>query len=138
MAASPASVVASLVALVSLVAFAAPAGAHSAAGGADATKTRLLALRPAVAGIDVEVIENGSRVQVTNTADEEVVVLGYQGEPYLRVGPEGVLENHSPTDREGSWPLPGHERWQSVWRPIAWTRRISCRSARCGLQRSSP
>lgn len=98
-----------------LVAVAPPAAAHSASGGADASnfKTRLGDVRPRVSGVDVEVIENGSRLQLTNTTPEDVVVLGYQGEPYLRVGPEGVFENRrSPAtylnqDRQAATPVPG-------------------------------
>jgi hypothetical protein len=40
------------------------------------------------------VVENGSRLEVVNHGPE-IVVLGYQGEPYLRVGPRGVFINAS-------------------------------------------
>lgn len=98
-----------------LVALATPAAAHSAAGGAEASnfKTRLSDVRPTVTGVDFEVIENGNRLQLTNTAPEDLVVLGYQQEPYLRVGPDGVFENRrSPAtylnqDRQATTPVPG-------------------------------
>lgn len=91
-----------------------PAGAHSAKG-ADASnfRTRLLSVTPQLPGIDVAIIENGNRMQVTNTTDEDLIVLGYQGEPYLRVGPDGVAENlRSPAtylnrDRKGETAVPG-------------------------------
>lgn len=90
-----------------------PAGAHSA-GGAEATNflTRLSAVEPPVAGIEVAVIEGGNRLRLTNTGPEEALVIGYQGEPYLRVGPDGVFENlRSPTtylnrDRQASAAVP--------------------------------
>ena len=59
----------------------------------DAAWTRLESVRPQIPGVDVKVIEAGSRLQLTNDTDTEVVVQGYQGEPYLRVGPKGVFEN---------------------------------------------
>jgi hypothetical protein len=73
---------------------AAPAGAHTV-GGEHATnyQTRIGVLSPAVRGIALEPIEHGNRLQLRNTTARDVVVLGYDGEPYLRVGPRGVFEN---------------------------------------------
>ena len=89
--------VAPLVVLVVLVAGAAPAGAHGGPGGSDPPATNyrsgLLAVDPDVDGLEVRVIEAGSRIEVVNETDEELLVRGYEGEPYLRIGPEGVFEN---------------------------------------------
>jgi hypothetical protein len=55
-------------------------------------------VRPAVPGLTVEVVDAGSRLRLLNTGPRDVVVLGYQLEPWLRVGPRGVFENsRSPT-----------------------------------------
>jgi hypothetical protein len=43
--------------------------------------------------VTARVIEEGSRFEVANETPDDLVVLGYEGEPYLRVGPEGVYEN---------------------------------------------
>ena len=77
-----------------VVATAAPASAHTV-GGEHATnyRTRVLSLSPATAGVALRAIEHGDRLQLTNTSDHDVVVLGYDGEPYLRIGPRGVYEN---------------------------------------------
>jgi len=77
-----------------VVATAAPAAAHTV-GGEHATnyRTRVLSLSPQVSGITLRSIEHGDRLQLTNTAHRDVVVLGYDDEPYLRVGPRGVYEN---------------------------------------------
>jgi hypothetical protein len=56
-------------------------------------RTRLLSVRPSVPGVTLKVIEAGSRLELTNTTSTEVIVHGYQGEPYLRIGPDGVFEN---------------------------------------------
>ena len=104
-----------------------PAAAHSVSGVTSTNyRTRLLSVRPDVPGIRVEVIEAGSRMQLTNTTDTDVIVFGYQDEPYLRVGPRGVFENQrSPAtflnaDRSGSARPPASAdpsaspRWEQV------------------------
>jgi len=73
---------------------AAPASAHSVAGvSATNFRTTLKSVAPAVPGLEVAVVEAGSRLEVENRTGQEVVVLGYKGEPYLRIGPDGVFEN---------------------------------------------
>lgn len=88
---------------------AAPASAHNVSGvGATNYETTLEGIAPETAGITARVVEGGSRLQLTNTNDRDVVVLGYEDEPYLRIGPDGVFENQrSPAtylnrDRTGS------------------------------------
>jgi hypothetical protein len=73
---------------------ASPAAAHGV-GGREPTnvRSRVVEVLPSVAELDVQVIENGERVELTNAGDTEVTVFGYEDEPYLRVGPEGVFEN---------------------------------------------
>src|SRR4029450_2192561 len=46
-----------------------------------------------VPGLTVEVVDAGTRLRLVNTGPRDVVVLGYQLEPWLRVGPGGVFEN---------------------------------------------
>ena len=80
-----------------LLTLAPPAAAHGESEGepAPATnyRTRILRTEPRVEGITVRVIEAGSRLELRNTTDREVMILGYENEPYLRVGPDGVFEN---------------------------------------------
>jgi hypothetical protein len=85
---------ATALALAGVLTLAGPASAH-AIGGAGPTnfQTRILAVKPAVPGIQVRVVEAGSRLELTNTSGREVLVLGYASEPYLRIGPDGVFEN---------------------------------------------
>jgi len=77
-----------------LVAAATPAAAHGI-GGTEPTnyETTLTRVDPEVRGLHVEVIDLGERLQLTNDTARDVVVLGYEDEPYLRVGPRGVFEN---------------------------------------------
>lgn len=88
---------------------ASPAGAHNVSGVSSTNYlTTLEGLSPETPGITVAVVEKGSRIELTNTNDHDVVVLGYEDEPYLRIGPDGVFENQrSPAtylnrDRSGS------------------------------------
>ena len=84
--------------VVTVIIGGAPAAhAHSAGGGLEASNylTRLHRVAPQIRGVEFEVIEGGSRVQLTNRTDEEVRVPGYNGEPYLRIGPKGVFENRN-------------------------------------------
>jgi hypothetical protein len=73
---------------------AAPAGAHGL-GGLSPTnyESVLRSVRPAVPGLHVQITDLGTKVELTNDGAREVVVEGYDGEPYLRVGPRGVFEN---------------------------------------------
>lgn len=74
-----------------------PAAAHGGPGGnaAPATnyRTRVQSVAPSVPGLAVRVIDAGSRIELINRTDETVTVLGYQDEPYLRIGPDGVFTN---------------------------------------------
>ncbi|MCO1597931.1 hypothetical protein M8C17_22545 [Micromonospora sp. RHAY321] len=73
---------------------AAPAAAH----GADAPdgtdyRTRTSGVAPARPGLEVRVVEAGARLELTNRTGRPIEVIGYSGEPYLRIGPDGVFEN---------------------------------------------
>jgi hypothetical protein len=94
-------VTALLVALAAVVVVAPPAGAHSLGGTEPSNyQTRVLGLRPAVAGVSVEVVDAGTRLRLHNGSDREVVVLGYQSEPWLRVGPGQSVTWH---DHRAHW-----------------------------------
>jgi hypothetical protein len=73
----------------------APAASAHSVSGVSATnfRTELRSVAPEVPGLTMRVIEAGSRFELENRSDEEVLVFGYSKEPYLRVGPEGVFEN---------------------------------------------
>jgi hypothetical protein len=88
-----ASAVVALIGLVAMVGLAPPASAHSVSGvGATNWQTTLTGVSPAVAGLTIRVVEDGSRLEIVNHGPE-IVVDGYDGEPYLRVGPKGVFIN---------------------------------------------
>lgn len=107
------AVLALLLAVGSVLAAAEPAGAHGVAGIQPSNfATRVLAVVPATPGIHVQADDLGNKLQLDNHTGRDVVVLGYDNEPYLRVGPAGVFENvRSPAvylnrTRTGNVPVP--------------------------------
>ncbi len=83
-----------LLVTVFLVGGASPASAHGV-GGREPTNVRVhvIGIEPAVADVSVDVVEFGTKLELVNDSDAEVIVLGYAGEPYLRIGPDGAFEN---------------------------------------------
>jgi len=75
-----------------------PASAHTLTGVQPTNyRSELVSILPALPSVTVEILDLGRRIRLTNHNRDDVVVTGYQGEPYLRVGPLGVFENvHSP------------------------------------------
>ena len=81
-------------ALAVLLVTASPASAHTVSGhGATNYRSRLIAVTPPVPGLRVVVVNLGSDLQVTWTGPNDLTIYGYQGEPYLRIGPDGVFRN---------------------------------------------
>lgn len=74
-----------------------PVGAD-AAGPTD-YQSEILAIDPPIAGIEVTIIGGDSFVSLQVEAGIEVLVIGYQGEPYLRFLPSGLVQENqlSPT-----------------------------------------
>lgn len=75
---------------------AAPASAHTLSGPQPANfRTSVLDVVPEQPGVEVAIVDGGTKVQLTNGTGRTVVVEGYEGEPYLRIGPDGVYENRN-------------------------------------------
>lgn len=100
---------ATLVVLMSVAGAATPAWAHgTSAVGATNYRTRVLDMSPAVPGLAVDAVDLGDHLELRNDTGTEITVLGYNGEPYLRVGPDGVFENlRSPATYENRSSDPG-------------------------------
>ncbi len=72
----------------------APASAHTLSGPRPTDfRTSIDAVVPAVPGLTVRVVDLGNKLELTNRTARDVTVIGYDGEPFLRVGPDGVFEN---------------------------------------------
>jgi hypothetical protein len=77
-----------------LAAIATPASAHTISGPRPSNyRTRILSLTPNVPGISMKVDDLGAELEVSNHTATDLIVLGPETEPFLRVGPTGVYEN---------------------------------------------
>jgi hypothetical protein len=90
-----------------------PAAAHGGTSDTGPANYRSEITDPGAPGLSWRVLGGDNLVELTNTTDSEVVVLGYQGEPYLRFTPGvGVQRNaNSPAtylneDRFGDTEIP--------------------------------
>jgi len=71
-----------------------PAFAHDGdAPGATAYRTAITGISSPEEGLTVRTVEAGARLELTNETGHPVEVLGYSGEPYLLVQPDGTWEN---------------------------------------------
>jgi hypothetical protein len=78
-------------ALVAAVALVVPAAAPAHEGNPN-FKSELDGIVPAIPGVAVEVLNFDDSLHLTNQSDAEVVVEGYEGEPYLRIAANGTVE----------------------------------------------
>lgn len=76
-----------------VVASAAPAHAHAADADRATNYETTLVSAPDVPGLHVRLLNHGTQIEVTYDGDDELIVLGYADEPYLRIGPDGVDQN---------------------------------------------
>src|SRR6478736_8996318 len=80
--------------LTTLVLLASPAGAHSTSGPpASNFHAVVRGVTPAVRGVHAALGADGEQIELRVDGGARVTVLGYQGEPYLRVSRAGVFEN---------------------------------------------
>ena len=77
------------------------AGALALTGGAAAHPpirgvgyvSRVEGITPPVPGVDARVLGRDDRLRVANATSSTVEIEGYEGEPYVRIGPNGVFVN---------------------------------------------
>ncbi len=73
-----------------------PVVAHGGNGGAASDyRIEVTGFEGDSTGIEVRPVELGDRMELVRTTAGEVQILGYEGEPYLRLDAEGVFENHN-------------------------------------------
>jgi hypothetical protein len=83
-------------AFVMTIGWASPAGAHGVSGPpASNFATEVRGVLPPTAGVVASLGPDRETIRLTLTDRDHVTVLGYRGEPYLRLTPSGVWENRS-------------------------------------------
>jgi hypothetical protein len=71
-----------------------PAFAHGGdTSGGSAYLTRVTGISAPEKGLTVRTVEAGARLELTNRTGHPVEILGYSGEPYLDVRPDGTWQN---------------------------------------------
>ena len=71
-----------------------PASAHGGNGGASSDyRIEVIGYDGDSTGIEVHPVELGNRMELVRTTAKDVQILGYDGEPYLRLDADGVFEN---------------------------------------------
>jgi hypothetical protein len=114
---------------VALIALAATAPAASAHQGSPNYLSQIDNVQPAVDGLSVDVLSRDDRLLLRNASGRDVVIEGYDGEPYARVLGDGTVEvnRDSPAfylndDRFGDVAAPkaadgkGAPRWKELSR----------------------
>lgn len=81
-----------LLAAVGVAVFATPAGADAAAPGDYSSE--VTSIDPPVDTIDIQVVGGDSFLELDVDPGTEVVVLGYDDEPFLRVRPDGTVDQN--------------------------------------------
>jgi hypothetical protein len=71
-----------------------PGVAHADPAGPTDYLTTITTIEPATDAIDVAVVGGDAFLLITVEPGHEVVVLGYEEEPYLRILPDGVVEQN--------------------------------------------
>ena len=88
--------VVSILSMLVVAMMAPPALAHGR--GSDSTNfASTITDRPDVEGLAWQVLNGDEYLELRNSTDTEVLVPGYTGEPYLRIGPDGVFRNLNST-----------------------------------------
>jgi hypothetical protein len=79
--------------LAGALGFAPDAGAHGEAGRATGFTSAIERVTPPVDGLELRVLDSDDRLYLENRTGAEVIVLGYDEEPYLRFAEGAVYRN---------------------------------------------
>jgi hypothetical protein len=71
----------------------APAAAGHGGGGERGFTSTVTSVTPQVDGLTVRVLDGDDRLMLRNDTGETVVILGYEGEPYLELRGDGAFRN---------------------------------------------
>jgi hypothetical protein len=72
---------------------AAPLAAANGQGPDSGYRSEITSIQPQLPGVRIEILEAQDGIRVVNEGSETVIVLGYEGEPYLRITPDAAYHN---------------------------------------------
>jgi len=76
------------------------ASAHGIGGaGPTNSKTIIKSIKPSTNSFDIVPIENGEKVKLTRTSNEDIIVLGVDKEPYILINEKGTFINEKSATR---------------------------------------
>jgi hypothetical protein len=102
-------------------------------GAARGFRSAVETIRPASPGLTVRVLDSDDELELRNETGQTIVILGYDGEPYLRFSADGVFRNaRSPAsylnlDRYAKVDVPAEAdseatpRWERVATGTIWS-----------------
>ncbi len=94
-------------------------------------RSEVTAVTPATDGVTVTVLNNDDRLELHNTSGEDVVIEGYENEPYARVSGDGAVEVNTNSkayylndDRYGDVKVPAGLGSEPQWKRLSGTGRF--------------
>jgi hypothetical protein len=109
-----------------------PAAAAHGGGGARGFVSTVTSLRPAAPGLEVTVLESDDRLLLRNESGQDVLIKGYDGEPYLRFTRDGAVFRNANSPAT----YLNEERYGGVAVPASAGKTASPRWERVGSQHS--
>ena len=95
-------------------------------GGNPNMSSKVTAVTPETDGITVTVLNNDDRLELHNTSGKDVVIAGYEGEPYARVRGDGTVQVNTNSkayylndDRYGDVKVPSGLSKQPRWKELS-------------------
>ena len=126
-----------------LLAGAPVAGAHQ---GNPNMRSEVTAITPKTEGVTVTVLNNDDRLELHNTSGKDIVIAGYEDEPYARVAADGTVEVNTNSkayylndDRYGDVKVPAGLGSEPKWKRLSGTGRFEWHDHRMHwMSRSKP
>jgi len=94
-------------------------------------RSEVTAITPETDGVTVTVLNNDDRLELHNTSGKDVVIAGYEGEPYARVLGDGTVEVNTNSeahylndDRYGDVKVPANLGSEPKWKRLSKTGRF--------------
>ena len=94
-------------------------------------RSAVTAITPETDGVTVTVLNNDDRLELHNTSGEDVVIAGYEDEPYARVAADGTVEVNTNSeayylndDRYGDVKVPAGLGSEPKWKRLSGTGRF--------------